>query len=502
MASTDPQSDRFKKDLGEIVDLKPETKKVNTRLTWTLSLSLLILAFVFFQIDYTDFKPSGMFDEPIGLLTDQESAGDAYRNPAYGNPACGNGIIEVGEECDDGKQCETHRVDCTYNPSYCDGFDPVEACMQHNLDGCSDQCKTEYNTYCDCLEGYDNQGNLIPFLRCDFDDPDIPTVTEYKNQWESCVEVDYEDLEWPIGLPLQHICYHELDYGKQPPEGVCMIVKCENCVNGVDDENDGKVDCMDPDCMGKEPECCYDEELTINTLQQNCPSLLSCNDGGCKAITENVNVPDPTIKFEDITSCGLARRSAEEIVFKKYFCPSICDTPCSILAHEISHFHQRWLEDNLGAHDSSCERLLEEIQVDRGALIDCISIKAQVDADAHPYCSPHGSDFSCTFITLGSFCQRFKDHCGCFSSTANDLCSQDPPNVDIGYDDCSCVYINGYCSEYVGCCYGKCESGICVTLDVGEQCYWDDDCTSGSCVWSSGPGHLPGNSVYKCAEVT
>ena len=111
MASTDPQTEEFKKDWAEIVDIKPETKKVNTRLGWILSLSLLILTFTFFQIDYKDFQPRGMFKgAPSGMMYGQEDpstsviAGDVNGvspspNPSP-NPPCGNGLIDSGEECD------------------------------------------------------------------------------------------------------------------------------------------------------------------------------------------------------------------------------------------------------------------------------------------------------------------------------------------------------------------------------------------------------------------
>jgi hypothetical protein len=38
-----------------------ERKRMHTRLRWILSLSLLILTFIFFQIDYTRFVPVGRF---------------------------------------------------------------------------------------------------------------------------------------------------------------------------------------------------------------------------------------------------------------------------------------------------------------------------------------------------------------------------------------------------------------------------------------------------------
>jgi len=41
--------------------VEDKTKSVRTQLAWILSLSLLILTFIFFQIDYTRFVPAGRF---------------------------------------------------------------------------------------------------------------------------------------------------------------------------------------------------------------------------------------------------------------------------------------------------------------------------------------------------------------------------------------------------------------------------------------------------------
>lgn len=57
MDASDPRTEEFKKDWGDYIELHADTQKVHSRLGWIVGLSLLIITFIFFQIDYTDFKP-------------------------------------------------------------------------------------------------------------------------------------------------------------------------------------------------------------------------------------------------------------------------------------------------------------------------------------------------------------------------------------------------------------------------------------------------------------
>ena len=251
MASTDPQSDRFRKDLGEIVDLHPETEKVNTRLAWTLSLSLLILAFIFFQIDYTDFKPSGMFDEPAQMMGDEgTNSPDPNANPS---PAryCGDGNCNEGE---DGITCPG---DCGTNGAY--GGDG---------DGDGDDEPPLEDT-------------PPPFITSiPLPIPEIPETIESMCEFS---EYDTCDGSCPDGedcVPDEYIgCYCDI---------LCSNMDPENCVEGwcvrgekcrLNEDGD-QCECVTVNCEDEDPEDC---------ARASCPRDRPCiqtEDGsGCECGT-------------------------------------------------------------------------------------------------------------------------------------------------------------------------------------------------------------------------
>jgi len=77
--SEDPSTEQLKKGWGDYFELHADTRKVHSRLGWIISLSLLILTFIFFRIDYTDFAPKGMYTGPSTTIL--SAYGGAYGDP-------------------------------------------------------------------------------------------------------------------------------------------------------------------------------------------------------------------------------------------------------------------------------------------------------------------------------------------------------------------------------------------------------------------------------------
>lgn len=64
--------------------------------------------------------------------------------------------------------------------------------------------------------------------------------------------------------------------------GSCIPKPDEKCVGGVDDNNDGKVDCDDPKCATTHPACTGGEKVCADFVDEDENGRTDCNDPKCK----------------------------------------------------------------------------------------------------------------------------------------------------------------------------------------------------------------------------
>lgn len=99
-------------------------------------------------------------------------AGPGATPPAMCAPSvCGDGIVQIGEECDDGGLCTGDDATACTNDSDC--AVPGGTCTARNADGCSAACNLEEV----CDDSTDNDGDLL----VDCDDPDCCAVAVCPN---------------------------------------------------------------------------------------------------------------------------------------------------------------------------------------------------------------------------------------------------------------------------------------------------------------------------------
>ena len=104
--------------------------------------------------------------ESTESVTDATDATDSEVSTTESPSECGNGVIEAGEECDDGNQMDGDGCDsnCTVGEVLCGNsvLDPKETCDDGNDeadDGCNSQCVTECGFLClvagePCISGF------------------------------------------------------------------------------------------------------------------------------------------------------------------------------------------------------------------------------------------------------------------------------------------------------------------------------------------------------------
>ena len=185
---------------------------------------------------------NGLDDDTDGLVDCEDP--DCIASPACGGSAtCGNGIVEPGEECDDGNTA--------------DG------------DGCDARCRFEGTPGC-------GNGRVDSGEECDTDD---------------FLGATCESLGFAGGRLL---CAMDCTYDTSE----CVTENQETCDNGIDDDADGLIDCEDPDCAA-DPACGSSSICGNGILEPG----EECDDGN----TADGDGCDAQCRFEGTPGCGNGR---------------------------------------------------------------------------------------------------------------------------------------------------------------------------------------------------
>jgi cysteine-rich repeat protein len=219
---------------------------------------------------------NGLDDDGDGVVDCTDP--DCWADPACGAATCGNGVVDAGEECDDGNavngdgcdvtcMLETNGElcsdrldndgdglvdcadpDCASYPGcagYCgDGIlDAGEECDDGNDvdgDGCGTDCLVE-GTETVCDDGLDDDGDGL----VDCADPQC-----YEDS--SCAPVCGNGI-----VEEAEMCDDGNALDGDGCSASCMLEEnAFDCNNGIDDDRDGLVDCADPDCAA-DPACTH-----------------------------------------------------------------------------------------------------------------------------------------------------------------------------------------------------------------------------------------------------
>jgi len=135
----------------------------------------------------------------------------------YGAPKCGDGNCETDKD----ENCETCPSDCACPDDM--------VCDTNSMDSDVMGCATPE-------ENDEDEDYVWP------ESGDIDSGDDYDEGWDSGYDNDYETEESPED---------EGGYDEQPeqPEQNEPEQAIEDCTNGIDDDEDGSVDCSDSDCM-------------------------------------------------------------------------------------------------------------------------------------------------------------------------------------------------------------------------------------------------------------
>jgi len=293
MDSSDDSTRQFKKEWGDFFQLETDTKKVHSRLGWIIGLSLLILTFIFFHIDYTIFMPAGRFAGPQMMETNQNNTGGAY-----GESTTTTTIIK-------------HK-DCTYSGCIMVPGPGPDNCSSNSDCGMHAECHRVYGTcWVTAPAGPDLCRNnsecghkeCDKFMRC-LQKPGVgPDLCKEHSDCRGHSECVNGLCKWFPGPSGKDDCIYQGIYGKDPKcekKGCCITTYGDiplRCVDGVSsflcEDNqffyaDTKCDTIDA-CKDKVMGCCLPECLTTkkedctgNFMQGTmCADVPECKKGCC-----------------------------------------------------------------------------------------------------------------------------------------------------------------------------------------------------------------------------
>ena len=231
------------------------------------------------------------------------------------DPGCGNGIWESTEACDDGNLvagdgCEP---DCTLSP-----VSPCALCTSSAECAAPTSICAQLSRPAYCLAPCDAAGGCAAGFTCDAvplagdfapmpplvcvpddrcvrfcDDPDndgICAPDDICPAGDDRVDSNGNGIpdacDGPVG---GEVCLNGLDDDRNGlidcADPICFgLPECtglfENCVNGLDDDGNGLTDCADPFCFGL-PDCGSAAELCTDFVDNDLDALVDCADPDC-----------------------------------------------------------------------------------------------------------------------------------------------------------------------------------------------------------------------------
>ena len=204
------------------------------------------------------------------------------------DPGCGNGVWESTEACDDGNSiagdgCEP---DCTISAG-----SPCALCTSSAECSAPTSLCAQLSRPAFCLAACDDAGGCAAGFTCEavplagdfMPMPPLVCVPE-----DRCVRFCDDPDNDGICAP-DDICPagdDRLDSnGNGIPDACDGLVGGEVCINGVDDDRNGLIDCADPVCVGLE-ECVGVFENCVNGLDDDGNGLIDCADPFCFGIPD------------------------------------------------------------------------------------------------------------------------------------------------------------------------------------------------------------------------
>jgi hypothetical protein len=286
MDSSDDSTRQFKKEWGDFFQLETDTKKVHSRLGWIIGLSLLILTFIFFRIDYTTFMPAGRFAGPQMMQATQAGAGGAYGESTtttiIKHKDCKfNGCVPVPgpgpDNCSSNSDCGMH-AECHNVSGACWVTTPAGPDLCHNNSECGHK---------ECHK----------YRRC-WQKPGVgPDLCKEHSDCRGHSECINGLCKWLPGPTGKDDCIYQGIHGKDPKcekKGCCIIsdaavplfcfdgVSSFDCESNSDFHADTQCNALDA-CKDKTAGCCMPECLT--SKQEDCAGNFVKNTV-CKDVPE------------------------------------------------------------------------------------------------------------------------------------------------------------------------------------------------------------------------
>ena len=216
----------------------------------------------------------------VGADVDPDGTTDGSGLP---DPGCGNGVWESTEACDDGNLvagdgCEP---DCTLSPG-----SPCALCTSSAECAAPTSICAQLSRPAFCLAPCDAAGGCAAGFTCEA----VPLAGDFMPMPplvcvpdDRCVRFCEDPDNDGICAP-DDICPagdDRLDSnGNGIPDACDGPVGGEVCLNGIDDDRNGLIDCADPICFGL-PECTGIFENCVNGLDDDGNGLVDCADPFC-----------------------------------------------------------------------------------------------------------------------------------------------------------------------------------------------------------------------------
>ncbi len=441
--------------------------------------------------------PSNIYETPEeGLYTFTIDYEEEPQVPTCsGNPTDGCELLNIEEECSQSFQSGNTNYQCVWNEGKgnCQAGDECtyEEPQQEETN-CSDGVDNEGDGLIDCEDPdchgqsgsppSENWANCV----CDIDSPQSSYRIECTSDSSQCSDgvdndgdgkVDCEDSDCE-GVPA---C-EEVGCGIDPvlcpnPEctytsgGQCYIdVQCsalcgtEYCVDGIDNDRDGKVDCEDSDCS--EDEACQEISSCVGEVVDSCEVEGEYCDQILQMIGSGVNVYS-TQGYQCVISytggCVNGNQCTVEqpsCVFNANVCPD-CDI-CGGTASVCGIF----------GNSEECNTQTgctwqEEVQESCEGVATCSKISDQELCNYFSTCSWDSQNMICMGTT--GDCSEIQEIGLCFEP----FCTLTPPQQAFCSGTPSeCSSLNSeVCTSQIGCSLGG------YTNDGGVTCYQDNACS-------------------------